>query len=102
MPYDTPDASDPGMLVGVHVPAGDEAPRELAYTFAEELASMGHSEQGILELFRNPTYTFAHAALLRLGAEELERIVAECADVYGRVRFTVRDAPEPPRLLQIE
>jgi hypothetical protein len=48
MPYDDPEETDPLLGVGVVLPAGPEATRELAYTFAEEFASMGRSEERCL------------------------------------------------------
>ncbi|HLE45310.1 MAG TPA: hypothetical protein VJB36_14965, partial [Methylomirabilota bacterium] len=45
----------------------------------------------------DPQYLGPHEALGKLGEVEVRRIVRECVDVYGRVCFVVRDAPESPR-----
>ena len=90
MPYDDPDSDDPMELVGVSLPADQEAVKEMAYTFAEEFAQLGYGEQRLLKLFRSPTYAAAHQAWLALGDEEVQRIVKESVDVFGSVRFVVR------------
>jgi hypothetical protein len=101
MPYDEPDPTDPALLVGVCLPADSEAGCELAYTYAEEYASLGHGKEWILQMFRNPSHAIAHSAWAALGPAEIERIVEECVSVYGRVRFLVRDAPDSHGLIQI-
>ena len=86
MPYDDPDPTDPQMLVGVMLPSGPEAMREMAYVFAEEFARMGYGGDQILRLFRNPFYGGAHGAYRALGPEAIAAIVGECVAVWGRVR----------------
>ena len=92
MPYDEPAASDPTMLVGVSLPAEPDSLREMAYAFAGEFAFMGHDADYIMRMFRRPFYRGAHEAYRGLGEAEAMRIVDECVNVYGRVRFVVRDA----------
>jgi hypothetical protein len=93
MPYDEPDATDPLLLCGVSVPGDAESAREMAYTFAEEYAQLGYEEERILKLFQNGEYAAPHGALQALGEAEIARIVKECWEAFGRVHFTVRDAP---------
>ena len=91
MPYDDPDPQDPMLLVGVALPAGPEADRDMACVFAEEFARLGYSARQIVGLFREPFYAGAHGALLRLGEAEVRRIVDETVNVWGRMRLVDRD-----------
>ena len=75
---------DPMELVGVELPAGEEAMREMAYVFAEEFARLGFDEKRLLRLFKNPFYAGPHRALCVLGAQAVEEIVAECVGIWGR------------------
>jgi hypothetical protein len=86
MPYDEPEPDDPNVLVGVALPAGPEATREMAEAFADEFAQMGMSREHLLRLFSNPFYAGAHAARQLLGDAEIERLVDESLRVYGRRR----------------
>ncbi len=83
---------DPMELVGVSLPADEEATREMAYTFAEEFAQLGYGEERLLKLFRSPSYAAAHQAWLALGDNQILRIVKECVAVFGSVRFVVKEA----------
>ena len=91
MPYDDPDPTDPNVLVGVSLPGGEEATREMAYAFAEEFAALGFDEDRLKSLFRRPHYAGAHRAYQLLGEEEIERIIRESLAVWGNYRVTVRD-----------
>ncbi len=95
MAYDDPDPTDPQMLVGVMLPCGPEAMREMAYVFAEELIRIGYGREQILRLFRNPFYGGAHAAWRTLGADTVTAIIDECAAVWGRVHPVDREPPPP-------
>ena len=75
---------DPMELIGVELPAGSEAMREMAYVFAEEFARLGFDETRLLRVFRNPFYTGPHRALRVLGEQAVEEIVAECVGIWGR------------------
>jgi hypothetical protein len=101
MPFQEPDPTDPALLVGVTLPASENAGTELAYAFAEEYAAMGFDAEWILQMFRAPLYTIAHNVHQKLGDEAIVRIVQECVNVYGRVRFVVQDAPDL-NLVQID
>jgi len=92
MSYDKPEADDPLAFVGIGMPSGPEAVTDMAYTFAEEFARLGHSEDEIVVLFRNPFYRGAHDAYQTLGEEGIRRIIGECVGVWGRMRHVVRDA----------
>ena len=67
MPLADPDPDDPTILVGVALPAGAEAARDMAWVFAEEFARLGYDDAQLLRLFRSPFYAGAHDALRRLG-----------------------------------
>jgi len=83
VPYGDPDPTDPGVLVGVALPAELEATRDMAWVFAEEFARMGFDASRILGLFRSPFYAGAHRALRLLGETEVTAIVRECVGVFG-------------------
>ena len=90
MPYNEPDPTDPNILVGVVLPADQEAVRDMAYVFAEEFARMGFNEARILRLFKNPFYAGAHQAYRALGEEAVRSIVEECLGVWGsHQRFSI-------------
>ena len=86
MPYDDPDVDDPQMLVGVELPADPESRLEMAYTFAEEFARLGHDGPAILRLFQSPFYAGANAVWRALGHEAVVAIVDDCLRVWGRGR----------------
>jgi len=90
MPYGDPDPTDPTMLVGVVLPAGEEAVRDMAYVFAEEFARTGLDGAAILGLFRDPFYAAAHQAYRALGPDEVRAIISECVAVWGRKASTGR------------
>ncbi len=94
MPYDDPDPSDPQLLVGVMLPSGSEAMREMAFVFAEEFARLGYDRAQILRLFGDPFYGGAHGAYRALGAEAIAAIVDECSAVWSRTRTGRRPAEE--------
>ena len=92
MPYGRPDSSDPNILVGVRLPADEDGLVEMAYTFAEEFAVLGHDEDRILRMFHNRRFGGPHAAYRALGEGVVRVIVAECTRVFGRHRVVVQDA----------
>ncbi len=94
MPYNKPDPTDPNVLVGVVLPGGEEATREMAYVFAEEFVRMGYDRKHLLGLFKNPFYTAAHDAYAALGEEAVQSIIEECINAWGGVRFVDRDGGE--------
>ena len=93
MPYDDPEPNDPMVLVGVALPSGPEAQREMAGVFADEFARMGYDTAKIMSLFRQPFYAGAHGALRELGEEAIVSIVEESVGVWGRVRLVDRETP---------
>ncbi len=95
---------DPMELVCVELPADEEAMREMAYVFAEEFARVGFNEKRLLGLFKNRFYTGPHRVLRALGERAVEKIVAECVGIWGRlecgvgnVECPVREESETPR-----
>ncbi len=92
MPHGRPDPADPNILVGVRLPANEDALVEMAYTFAEEFAALGYDQDRILRMFRNPRFGGPHTAYRALGEGVVLGIVAECARVFGRNRVVVLDA----------
>jgi hypothetical protein len=94
MPYDEADETDPLILVGVELPGGEEAARDLARVFAEEFARLGYGEEALMRLFTDPFYSGAHRTLLVLGEEAVREIVRESTHVWGGIRF--RDEEPAP------
>ncbi len=92
MPHGQPDPADPNILVGVRLPTDADGLVEMAYTFAEEFAALGHDQDRILRMFRNPRFGGPHAAYRALGEGVVLEIVAECARVFGRTRVVLGDA----------
>ncbi|MFQ5864793.1 MAG: hypothetical protein ACE5IW_06135 [bacterium] len=84
MPYNDPDPSDPNVLVGVEIPANAETIRDMAYVFAEEFARIGFDKEKLMRIFKRPFYAGAHRAYEELGEEEIEKIVDECLEIWGR------------------
>ncbi len=97
MPYGRPDPADPNILVGVRLPTDEDGLVEMAYTFAEEFAALGHDQDRMLRMFRNSRFGGPHAAYRALGEGVVRGIVAECACVFGRNRVVVRDAQHMER-----
>jgi len=97
MPYDDPDPGDPNVLVGVSLPADEEATREMAIAFAEEFAALGFDEERLMSVFRRPHYAGAHRAFKLLGEAEIQRIVQEGLAVWGKYRVVVKDKEASPR-----
>jgi hypothetical protein len=93
MPYQDPDPTDPNMLVGVMLPAGAEALRDMAYVFAEEFARMGYDRGQLLGLFKSPFYSGAYGAYQQLGETEILSIIDECLNAWGSIRIKVQDIP---------
>jgi hypothetical protein len=91
VPHKDIEADDPMELVGVMLPADEEAMREMAYVFAEEFARLGHSREQILGLFKNPFYAGAHGAFRALGEQSIQAIVDECIAAWGKVKFSILD-----------
>ena len=94
MPYDEPEPEDPNVLVGVSLPAGPGAIREMAAAFADEFAQLGLNRAQILGLFRRAEYTGAHRAWTLLGEEAIGALVDESLAVWGRFTCVVTDCPD--------
>ncbi len=92
MPYDEPDETDPMMLIGVELEAGESSSLVTAQVFAEEFARMGYDETQLMDLFKNPFYAGAHRAYLNLGEELVRQVVRENTGLWGAVRLSERDA----------
>ena len=92
MPYNDPDPTDPTMLVGVEIPAGETSDIDMAYAFAEEFSQLGYSADRLMGLFRNPFYAGAHRALSMLGEEKIAGIIRETIGAWGGFHVVFRDA----------
>ncbi|MHC4990238.1 MAG: hypothetical protein ACYTGC_04590 [Planctomycetota bacterium] len=92
MPHREPDPADPSMLVGTAVECSSEELNEMAASFASELAQMGHDHDGILGLFRHPSYAGPNLAWSALGERRIREIVEESVAFWSRLRFVDRDA----------
>jgi hypothetical protein len=106
MPYDDPHPLDPHELVGVALPGDRESMREMAVTFAEEFAALGFDEERLLGLFRRPQNVGAYRAYGVLGEVEIQSIIREALEIWGRFRVVVRDTEpipwrDPGRLVEI-
>ncbi len=91
MPIKTPEMDDPMTLTGVCVPGGVGAAEDMAYTFAEEFARLGHTEEQLMEIFRSRSYRAPHDAYRILGEDMIHGIVCECAEVWGGFRSSDDD-----------
>ena len=100
MPYSDPHPSDPHSLVGVEVPASQEASLDMAYVIAEEFARLGFGEERLMHLFQNPFYQNAHQALKIVGEEKIESIIREALEIWGRCQLVDQDSAAP--LVQLE
>jgi len=85
------EADDPMELVGVVLPSGPEAMRDMAYVFAEEFARIGFDAPGLLQTFRDPFFAGAHQAYRILGHDAITVIVEECVAVWGRRQSMTND-----------
>jgi hypothetical protein len=94
MPFDAPEPEDPHVLVGVGLPADEDATREMAAAFSDEFAQMGFDRDRLLRLFESPFYAGARAARDCLGEAEIAKIVEESLRVYGGRCLGVKDAPD--------
>ncbi|MEE8347980.1 MAG: hypothetical protein V3R94_00290 [Acidobacteriota bacterium] len=101
MPYSEPDPQDPHSLVGVEVPAGEEAQVDMAYALAEEFIRSGFGEQQLITMFQNPFYRSAHGAFAILGEEKIKSIIQEVLQVWGRVQLADRE-PHLEPLVELE
>lgn len=91
MPYNDPDPTDPNILVGVVLPADAETMRDMAYAFAEEFVRMGYNQKQLLSIFQNPYYAGANGAYRTLGEKNIQAIIDECINVWGRSRIAVQE-----------
>lgn len=85
-PIKSPEMDDPMTLTGVSVPGGIHEAEDMAYTFAEEFAWLGNSEEQLMEIFRTPSYRAPHFAYQMLGEDTINGIVGECVKAWGRRR----------------
>ena len=101
MPYSEPDPTDPHALVGVEIPAGEEAHVEMAYAFAEEFVRSGFREQHLITMFQNPFYRSAYGAFTILGEEKTRSIIQDVLQVWGRIQLTDTEPHHGP-LVELE
>ncbi|MBI2133010.1 MAG: hypothetical protein HYT99_09480 [Candidatus Tectomicrobia bacterium] len=80
MPKDEFEFEDPMELVAIPMP-GDTAgaEREMARCLAEEFLRMGHTEEEVLGMFRDPFYAVLHNLCRSQGESEIRRIVAQAS-----------------------
>ena len=67
-------------------PGDEEEMREMACTFAEEFARMGHDGPKILRMFQNPFYAGAYNTYRALGHAATATIIDQCL-ARGRTRL---------------
>jgi hypothetical protein len=92
MPYHEPDPTDPSMLVGVGMECTEEQLREMAGSFASEMAQSGHDPTAIVGLFEDPFYAGPNLAWRTLGGDEVRRIVDESVEFWNHCRVVVKDS----------
>jgi hypothetical protein len=68
------------------VPGDVEEMHEMACTFAEEFARMGHDGPKILRMFQNPFYAGAYSTYRALGHAATAAIIDQCV-ARGRTRL---------------
>jgi len=73
---------DPYALVGQGFPCPEnyDSMGEMARTFVEEFALLGHSEEFVLRLFRNPRYQGPHGVFIARGEAYVRKLLSQ---VYG-------------------
>lgn len=73
---------DPYALVGQGFPCPDgyDSIGEMARTFVEEFAMLGHTRQFVMQLFKSPRYQGPHGVLMTRGEAYVQDLIA---DVYG-------------------
>lgn len=78
---------DPYALVGQGFPCpeGYDSMGEMARTFIEEYALLGHSEAFVLGLFRNPRYQGPHGVLVARGEAYVRGLLSEVYDSTDEV-----------------
>ncbi|MDA0999014.1 MAG: hypothetical protein O2807_00670 [bacterium] len=78
MPKDEFDHEDPMELVSIPLPDAEAgAEREMVRCLAEEFVRMGHRDEEILEMFRNPFYSVPHGVYLAQGEGIVKEMIAE-------------------------
>ncbi|OGL58727.1 MAG: hypothetical protein A3J27_09300 [Candidatus Tectomicrobia bacterium RIFCSPLOWO2_12_FULL_69_37] len=78
MPKDEFEFEDPMELVSIPMP-GDaaEAEREMARCLAEEFLRMGHTEEEVLGMFRDPFYAVLHNLCRSRGEAEIRQAITQ-------------------------
>ena len=89
------DADDPLAITAAPCPDGD-LDTQVAI-MVEEFLKMGTSRETMLQLFRNPFYTFLHACRERVGDGAVAALVERVAGKWGVFRFTTRHNMEGGR-----
>lgn len=91
MPKNEPDQTDPMELTGVAFadPTGDSV-RVMAECFADEFLNLGHTPEGVMDLFRSSDHRLAHHAWQELGEVAVFAMVKAVAcrkqEIQERVR----------------
>ena len=72
------DADDPFEAVAMAVPvAGEEALKEMALAFAEELIGMGWSDTAVAYVFRQPFYRGPYMVYRRKGEAFVQEVIQQ-------------------------
>jgi hypothetical protein len=91
MPYNDPDPGDPSVLVGVGLSCSEKELREMAASFAAELAEIGYDEDRILGIFQKPFYAGPHMAWRQLGETQIRVVVSEAVEFWSHCKVVVKD-----------
>jgi hypothetical protein len=73
---------DPMELHAVGIPGGNEEAQVRA--FIEEYLSMGMSQDGVLEIFKNPFYYGVHHLYQKIGDRMIISIIEDC---FSKFKF---------------
>ena len=78
MPKDKFEQGDPFEIVGVVLPAMDDASLvAMACCFVEELARMGYRGEKLMRLFRDPFYQGPHAVYKAKGEAFVQALIVQ-------------------------
>jgi len=83
MPKDEFDAEDPMELVGVVLPADENALEEMAECLVEEYIREGWDDESLMQLFRNPFYRATYTVYRQKGEEYVRSLIGRVREKWG-------------------
>ncbi len=95
MPYSDPDPTDPMTLHGVAVETRDDnALREMAQCFVEELFRLDFDPDRVLRMFGMPEFAGPYRAHQILGEEAIRSLIDDQMSLRGHRRVQAPPAPK--------